>query len=205
MTQSPQPKITRIKLLELKPTQVALGMKEVEKKREQWRDIKNKNGRKFLGQHFIPVVIGPAESFYIIDHHHLCRALLEEEVEEILIQKIQNLSWLVKQEFWDYMELKRWVYPYDETGKRVDYKDLPKDITRMRDDPYRALAGQARQYGAFAKEPMPFSEYAWANFLRLRLSRNKIDKNFDKALQEAVKLCQSREARYLPGWCGRED
>jgi len=202
VTQSPHPAVSLVKLIDLKPTQVAVGYREVNIKRQQWRDIMKSKGDKFLGQHSVPVVVGPKNKFYLIDHHHLCRALIEENVKEILIQKIQNLSFLNKQEFWHYMELKRWVYPYNENGVRVDYKDLPKDITKMMDDPYRALAGEARRQGAYAKEPTPFIEYAWANFLRTRIDIKSLKKDFNKSIELATKICQSKEARYLPGWCG---
>lgn len=184
---------------------MTLGMREVESKRREWRDLKpNKDGT-FLGHHSVPVIIGPKKRIFLIDHHHLCRALLEEGVNEVLVQTVQNLSWLKKEEFWEFMEIKRWVHPFDENGHRLEFKQLPKTIMAMVDDPYRALAGAARQNGAFAKEPTPFAEFAWANFLRARVKRNMVENDFESSLKLAKKLCQSSDARYLPGWCGIEE
>ncbi|MEI9890255.1 MAG: ParB-like protein [Caulobacteraceae bacterium] len=38
-------------------------------------------GGKFLGHHLIPVLLGPKGRPYVIDHHHLARALAEEGVK----------------------------------------------------------------------------------------------------------------------------
>jgi hypothetical protein len=70
------------------------------------------------------------------------------------------------------------------------------------DDPYRSLAGELRLNGGFAKDTTPFSEFLWADFLRHRLKRADVAKNFDAALATAMTLAKSEDANYLPGWCG---
>jgi hypothetical protein len=50
-------------------------MREVLNKRKRWREQGAKKDQKFLGKHIIPVVLGPKQRPYVVDHHHLARAL----------------------------------------------------------------------------------------------------------------------------------
>src|SRR5690348_16203810 len=103
------------------------------------------------------------------------------------------------------MDNKRWVYPYDVKGERRHFKDLPKSISDLLDDPFRSLAGALRRAGGFAKDTTPFSEFLWADFLRRRLRRKDIVEHFDQAVKMALELAKKPEADYLPGWCGPVD
>ena len=67
-------------------------MREVEAKRKHWREIARKSGAKFLGKHMIPGVLGPKSRHYVVDHHHLARALHEEGVKDVAVTLIANLS-----------------------------------------------------------------------------------------------------------------
>ena len=100
------------------------------------------------------------------------------------------------------MDNKRWVYPYDSKGERRQFKDLPKSVADLKDDPFRSLAGELRRAGGFAKDITPFSEFLWADFLRRKVSRKNVDDDFDKAMEKAMGFARSRDAVYLPGWCG---
>ena len=44
----------------------------------------------------IPVILGPKQRHYVIDHHHLALALHEEGVKDILVTVVANLSKLEK-------------------------------------------------------------------------------------------------------------
>ncbi|TRY21448.1 chromosome partitioning protein ParB, partial [Brevibacillus sp. LEMMJ03] len=77
-----------------------------------------------------------------------------------------------------------------------------KSITGLKDDPYRSLAGELRRAGGFAKDTTPFSEFLWADFLRRRIPRKSIEDDFSKALDRALAFGRSKDAGYLPGWCG---
>jgi hypothetical protein len=72
----------------------------------------------------------------------------------------------------------------------------------MVDDPFRSLAGELRRAGGFAKDTTPFSEFLWADFLRRRLKRKNVEQDFARAVEKALELAKSRDADYLPGWCG---
>jgi hypothetical protein len=195
-----EPRLTSVPIETLHPTQITVGLREVHSKRKHWRSAGHK--AEFLGTHLIPVVEGPKGRYYIIDHHHLARALHEEGVEVIAVTVVSNLQRLDKEAFWTYLDNRGWMHPYDERGRRRGYEDLPKRVIDLVDDPYRSLAGELRHSGGFAKDTTPFSEFLWADFLRRRIKRSRIEDSFNLALSQAMTLAKSEEANYLPGWCG---
>lgn len=192
-----------ISILSLRPTQMTVGMHEVKEKRRRWRQHKSKKKQaEVLGQHMIPVVHGPDGHHYVIDHHHLARALHDEGVENVLVTIIADLTMIDRDSFWLVLDSRRWVYPYDAKGVRHHYKDIPKSVADLKDDPFRSLAGELRRAGGFAKDTTPFSEFLWADFFRRRLSRKSVAADFEKSVEKALGLARSSEAVYLPGWCG---
>jgi hypothetical protein len=197
-----EPMIHPIPILALRPTQMTVGMREVKEKRKRWRAQEEKKKAESLGKHMIPVVRGPEKRYYVVDHHHLARALHDEGVKDILVTVIGDLTMVEKDAFWGVMDNNRWVYPYDAKGERRHFKDLPKSITDLKDDPFRSLAGELRRAGGFAKDTTPFSEFLWADFLRRKMSAKVVDENFAKALEKGLALARSQDATYLPGWCG---
>jgi len=78
-------------------------------------------------------------------------------------------------------------------------------VDELVDDPYRSLAGALRRLGGYAKDTTPFSEFLWADFLRRRIDRKEIEDHLKRAVDKALELAKSRDADYLPGWCGLVD
>jgi hypothetical protein len=150
----------------------------------------------------VPTVLGPKEAHYIIDDHHLSLALHQEGVKEVLVTVAADLSKLSKDSFWRYLDNRSWCHPYDAKGRRTDFDDIPRSLDKLEDDPYRSLAGDLRHAGGYAKDLTPFSEFLWADFMRTRVKRGAITSDFAKALATALKLAKSKDASYLPGWCG---
>jgi hypothetical protein len=184
MANTRDPILKPIPILSLRPTQMTVGLREVKEKRKRWREHKSEKKRaELLGKHMIPVVLGPDEHHYVVDHHHLARALHDEGVEHVLVTVIGDLTMVEREAFWGVMDNKRWVYPYDAKGERRHFKDLPKSVTGLADDPFRSLAGELRRVGGFAKDITPFSEFLWADFLRRKISRKSVEENFDKAME----------------------
>jgi len=199
-----EPLLKPVKISDLRPTQITVGMREVKEKRKRWRE-KQKDERKggeFLGKHMIPVIMGPKGRPYVIDHHHLARALHDEGVEHVSITVVANLSRLEPDAFWFMMDNRNWMHPFDVDGRRRHYKDIPKSVDGLVDDPFRSLAGELRRAGGFAKDTTPFSEFLWADFLRRRLKRGTVERDFEGALENALQLAKSVDADFLPGWCG---
>ena len=90
-THTPVPTLHTVSITELRPTQMTVGMREVEQKRKDWRGLDIKKSGSFLGRHMIPVVRGPKDRLYVVDHHHLARALHDEGVEEVLTSTLADL------------------------------------------------------------------------------------------------------------------
>lgn len=205
MTNTREPRVHPVPILSLRPTQMTVGMREVREKRKRWRERDEEKQADLLGKHMIPVVCGPDSRYYVIDHHHLGRALHDEGVKEVLVTIVGDLRMVEREAFWGVMDNKRWVYPYDAKGERRSFRDLPKSVADLKDDPFRSLAGELRRMGGFAKDTTPFSEFLWADFLRRQVSRKVVEADFDRAIEKAMAAARSKNAIYLPGWCGPED
>jgi len=197
-----EPVLNPVRIKSLRPTQMTLGLREVDEKRRMWREQGGDKGSEFLGRHMIPVVIGPKGRHYLIDHHHLARALEDEGVRDVLVNVIANLSSLAREEFWIFLDNRSWCHPYDAQGHRRDFDAIPSTVAEMQDDPFRSLAGDLRRLGGYAKDEAPFSEFIWADFLRRRLKRKAVETDYTTALGEALTLAKGEAANYLPGWCG---
>jgi len=197
-----EPTVATIAIADLRPTQITVGMREVLAKQKRWRETGVTKGGKFLGRHIIPVILGPKSRHYVIDHHHLARALHEEGVKDLAVTVFFDLSALDRDMFWTVMDNRNWMHPYDAEGRRRHYRDIPKKLSDLIDDPFRSLAGELRRAGGFAKDTTPYSEFLWADFLRRRVKRQTVERNFDRAIELALQLAKSSAASYLPGWCG---
>jgi hypothetical protein len=203
MSPTPHYRFIESGLLELRPTQITAGFAEVALKRREWAGLSKKDRKQLLQSHWFPAVLGPRGRSYIVDHHHhLGLALHEEGVERVKLMVLEDLSYLAQSVFWRVMEQRNWVHPFDDTGKRQPYTDIPAAITDLQDDPYRSLAGMLRTAGGFAKDTSAFAEFLWADYLRPHITRAQMRKSMAVALREAQGLAKSPLARYLPGWSG---
>ena len=197
-----EPLLTPVPIAALRPTQMTVGLREVAEKRRRWREQDPDRREKFLGAHMIPTLLGPKRRHYVIDHHHLSRALLEEGVRDVLVTVVADLHHLDKEAFWTVCDHRSWAHPYDAAGARRPFKEIPKAIADLADDPFRSLAGALRRAGGFAKDATPFSEFLWADFLRRHIDGRRVEDDFPASLAEAMALAKSKDAGYLPGWCG---
>lgn len=187
----------------LRPTQMTVGRAEVATKRREWAALDHKERRETLQQEVFPAVLGLAHRYYIIDHHHLGLALIEEGVDQVWIAVQDDLSWLAPDVFWRTMEFRTWAHPFDARGRRRDWREIPRSLTQMKDDPYRTLANRVHEAGGYAKSPAPYAEFLWADFFRTYLGAGTVRRNLPLAVRSGVKFAKSPAARYLPGWSGR--
>ena len=194
--------LVRAKLAQLRPTQFSVGYAEVELKAAEWKRLKKKERQQVLESHVFPAVLGLEGAYYIVDHHHLGIALIEQGLKEVWVTKLDDLSWLEPGIFWRTMEFRSWTHPYDHRGRRRDFTDMPRKLIRLQNDPYRSLAGLVRLAGGYAKDLAPFSEFLWADFFRPRVSARLIADERVRATRMGVKLARSNDACYLPGWIG---
>ena len=201
-SQTISPILHPVAVADLRPTQITVGMREVELKRHEWRSLAPSKAPGFLGRHLVPVVRGPKDRPYVIDHHHLARALHEEGVKDVLVSFVADLRRLDKDAFWSFLDTRGWMHPFDSEGKRQPRTAIPKCVADLEDDPYRSLAGELRFSGGYAKDATPYSEFLWAEALRRRISKKLARDDFDEALRLALEFAKSGEASFLPGWCG---
>jgi hypothetical protein len=200
-----EPILQPVSIAGLRPTQITVGLREVAERRKRLRGLKGHREAAWVGTHMIPVVRGPKERYYIIDHHHLALALMEEGVEEMFVLPVAHLESLPVDAFWTMLDNRGWMHPFDAKGRRRPYDEIPHSLRDMVDDPFRSLAGALRRAGGYAKDTTPFSEFLWADFLRRRIRRRLVKDDFPAALREGLKLARARDADYLPGWCGPTD
>ncbi len=197
-----EPLVHPVPIATLRPTQITVGFREVAQKRRELAQRAGEKAAEFLGRHMIPTVIGPKGRHFVVDHHHLAKALHEEGVRDVLVSVQADLSVLPKRDFWTFMDAHDWCHPYDATGRRHDFDEIPRTVDKLSDDPYRSLAGALRRAGGFAKVAAPFSEFLWADYLRRRIPIGRLRSDFGGALKRARALAIDHAADYLPGWCG---
>src|SRR3978361_295293 len=119
MANTRAPILQPVPIVDLRTTQMTVGMLEVNEKRKRWREHKSKKKQaELLGKHMIPVVLGPDRRYYVVDHHHLARSLHDEGVKDILVTVIADLTMVDPDAFWGVLDNRRWVYPYDAKGER---------------------------------------------------------------------------------------
>lgn len=201
MADNRDPALSPVPIRSLRPTQITIGLIEVEHRRVDWDKLGDKKAS-FLGQHMIPVVIGPKKRPYVIDHHHLARALHDEGQKTVLIQPIAVLDSLSQEHFWRFLDNQGWLHPFNEHGERQPYSAIPKKIAQLTDDPFRSLAGAVRKAGGYAKDARHYTEFIWADYLRKQFRARDIRHHWKRTVEEAVTLARQHDAHFMPGWCG---
>ncbi|HYC24123.1 MAG TPA: ParB-like protein [Candidatus Bathyarchaeia archaeon] len=183
---------------DLRPTQFAVGMREVREKAERIARMTKAERTKFLSRKPEPIVIAPGGLLYITDHHHLARALLDQDVKDTYAVVEDNLAG--DADFWGTMKSRHWVDLCGADGKGPHSpEELPTSVAGLADDPYRSLAGAVDDAGGFRKSDAPFVEFRWANFLRTRVP---IGASFQQAVKAGIEVAHSKDACGLPGYAG---
>jgi hypothetical protein len=183
---------------------MTVGFREVDIKRRLWRAADEAARVNLLRRHVVPAVLGPKGRYYIVDHHHFTKALLEEKAPLVALYVVADLEGLGKSEFWAFLDNSDWCHAYDADGRRCALDDIPKNLTDLVDDPFRSLVGELIRAGGCAKNPAPFFEFLWADFLRRRIKKQLVENDFGTALVKAIDLAKSIDAKSLPGWSGAE-
>lgn len=197
---NPPAELGLARIADLHPTQITVGFREVAQKRLRWRSRIRKACENGAPKLVAPIVLGPAGALYLIDRHHLACAMRDEGLQEVQVRQIDDLSALAPQELWSALEARGWCRPYDADGQRRPFGDIPNSLDGLRDDPFRSLASALRRAGGFTKKTAPFSEFAWADFLRHRISSDAVATDFAGSLDRALILASTRAACRLPGW-----
>ena len=189
-------------ILNLRPTQFVLGIKEVEAKIKKLTTCSRKERKLYIRDHVIPVVKAADRQLYLIDHHHFARTCWELGIKDFEIAIVKDFSHLTEKMFWRKMIRREWTYLRDQFGDGPrSPMDLPTDIRCMADDPYRSLAWAMVSRDVVEKAPIPFFEFKWAEYFRKHLRVSLHSKSdFETAIQQAIKLSQDPRAKRLPGF-----
>jgi len=187
---------------QLHPTQITVGIQQV---REKERELAKKSVAKlggYLRSHPAPAVWGPGGALYIIDHHHLSRALWNRGGTRMYCEIKANFSADASAELWEKMETMGWAYPYDESGTKRESNAIPPTVAGLRDDPYRSLAGYVRDACGYEKSNAVFAEFRWAEYFRKQIPIKPSQIVETRIIDQAIAYARSDAAANLPGYCG---
>jgi hypothetical protein len=193
---------TKAPIADMRPTQLTLGLAEVEERAAKIAAMTPAEREAHLQHKGIPHVLGPGKKIYIVDHHHLARALWSLKIPEaVLGDRVADWSSLEPKAFWRMMESKGYCWPIDADGNRRPYAAIPASIGDLTDNVWRTLARRVRG-AAFENLDTPFQEFMWGDYFRTFMSRRLIELQFELAVELATKLARLSEAQDLPGYRG---
>ncbi len=199
--------VFRIQVSVLRPTQFGLGMAEVRFRQKKIEKMSEKELGEYLKKKVAKVVVGPGRRPYLVDGHHLARALYESSRKgsrsEILTRVTLDRSELSQDEFMEFLGREGLAWPYDENGYGpLPLVQLPLRLWMMPDDAYRGLAWAVENAGGFLETEQLFAEFLWARFFRKHFSQNEAERLEKKTVRRAVELAHSDdpEAQSLPGY-----
>jgi hypothetical protein len=195
-------KVHEVEIHRLRPTQITVGLIEVQDKCAKLEALNKHEQQEFLEAHPIPAVWGPDGKLYITDHHHLGRAAAEAGVDSGFFWIEDDYSKVPIAQFWPKMSAACLAHPIDEHGKRRPFTEIPCHLEQLRDDPYRSLACYVRNAGGFDKTPTAYAEFLWADFFRPRVVIGPTPQDFHDAVAKALALASSEAAAKLPGYKG---
>jgi hypothetical protein len=135
----------QVPIADLRPTQVTVGMREVDIRRLRWRDRGIDNRKHYLSAHRVPIVVGPDNRHYMIDRHHLTMALYDVGLSEVPVSIVGSFAEQTFEAFWAALEHRNWTHPFDDQGRRCAFEDMPVSIADLTDDPFRSLAGALKR------------------------------------------------------------
>jgi hypothetical protein len=195
---------TKVQIADLRPTQLTLGFSEVAERAAKLEKQSPADRKSYLEKKAIPHVIGPGKRIYMVDHHHLARALWSINIREaVLGDTLADWSDLEDRPFWRKMEKNGYCWPIDTDGNRRPFAAIPHHISELTDNVWRSLARRVRGE-AFEDQDTPFQEFIWGDYFRTFMSRRLIELKFDLAVELAIKLALLAEAEDLPGFFHRE-
>ncbi|WP_429078122.1 ParB-like protein [Aeromonas veronii] len=188
----------------LHPTQGGVGQMQVDETQATLAGMSAKQLDKLMKKKEIPVVIAPDGSYWLVDRHHLTKALWQQGVKDARVKVIGRLQ--DKANFWSQMQNNHWAWLKDEKGQPLTPEQLPSSIDKLPDYPYRTLAGLLQNAGYFRKDKQVyFVEFAWASWLGKQMQWMPVDNsNLAARLQQAKRLACGSDAKELPGYPGKQ-
>ena len=189
---------------QLHPTQGGVGQLQVDTTVAELADKSEKQLDKLMKKKEIPIVIAPDGGYWLVDRHHLTKALWQQGVKEARVKVIARFQ--DGASFWSQMQNNHWAWLKDERGQPLTPEQLPGHIGELPDYPYRTLAGLLQDAGYFSKDKQVyFVEFAWASWLGKQMQWMPVDNsNLAARLQQAKRLACGSDASDLPGYPGKQ-
>ena len=185
---------------DLRPTQLTLGLEDVARREKKMALLGASELNVLLKKKSIPYVVGPKKEIYIVDHHHLCRALWTIDKKRALLgEELADWSDLDNKQFWKKMDSSGYCWAIDSHGHRRPYSAIPKHIRELTDNVWRSLARAVRGR-AFTNQDTPFQEFIWGDYFRTFMSERLIKQDFELAQKVATSISHLKEAEDLPGF-----
>lgn len=190
--------------IKMRPTQICVGFSEVIDKKIKLGKLNKHQLLKYLKENPLPAVAGPDGRMYLTDHHHLGRALIEMGIDRSFFIVQHDFSDIPEHKFFDVLKVLELVHPFDENGKERTYKEIPKLLTQLKDDPYRSLAGFVRRAGGYTKVDKAYLEFQWADHFRPLIPKEMLmtKKGIRQAVNMALKIAKSAQSEHMLGWVG---
>lgn len=187
---------------DLHPTQLTLGLAEVQVRAAAMAAMSKSALKALVRNKPVPYVIGPGGRFYMVDHHHLCRALHDIGKKRVVLGACKaDLSDADPDVFWPRMEAAGCCWPIDADGNRRPGRKIPGHVAELTDNPWRSLARGLRGR-AYANEDTPFQEFMWGDYFRTFMSARLLRTSRALAEDLALRLARLDEAQDLPGYLG---
>lgn len=184
----------------LRPTQLTLGMVDVNRRAAKMAMLSSGELEELLEKKSIPYVVGPKSEIYIVDHHHLCRALWMNGKKKIYLgAELADWSELPQTDFWKKMDKNGYCWAIDSNGNRRPYSAIPAHIRELTDNIWRSLARAVRGR-AFTNEDTPFQEFIWGDYFRTFMNQRLLEQDFELAKNVATNVAHLKEAEDLPGY-----
>ncbi len=177
-------------------------MEEVRWRTAKLRRMDKAERHDYLAEREAPLVIGPGGRPYIIDRHHLARAIIDAAPDHRLHARIVA-AWgdLDVETFWQRMDDRDWIWRYDVNGHGpLPPHTIPDSLDALDDDYYRSLAWAIRERDAVRKTLIPFAEFRWSLWLREVMPHPTM--HFEADAAACAVLARESAAHFLPGWRG---
>lgn len=192
-----------------RPGQLTYGKPRVEYLRAKIREWDFDEIQGYIDARPIPYVRNPEGKWVIHDRHHFLLAFFKEYEDlqdrfpdtplKFTYQRskdFKDASWV---QYRQYMEKNNFVN-LKFKGTKVDWKDLPNSLLDLKKDYFRGMAWVLVKSGIVEKNPVPFFEFVWADFLRKRFPKLPTKwrlENVEKVMKDILENPKDYES--LPG------
>lgn len=78
--------LQKMNIMDLSPTQSSVGSAAVEVKMDMLSQMNKEQLEEYLKKHPVPVILAPNGKYYLVDHHHLCTALLKLNIGKTYVE-----------------------------------------------------------------------------------------------------------------------